>query len=217
MSPGRGTNGWRAAAASAPTLPPLRLRACRRGARGRRDRKRSASAPTRKTRGLAWRPPLTTARTTGAIGDAVRSCGRHADGPGRAASGGRDHAQLRRLPGAGEATGVIGDGCSRSGRERARGGVPELPALWPEPQTEAQLVGDRALPAMHGAWAGPDHAVLLSTADNRALPRGLRAESAEPGDRPGITGRQRTAGISDGAGPTACASVPRAVPSTRAK
>ena len=70
--------------------------------------------------------------------------------------------------GAGEATGVIGDGCSRSGRERARGGVPELSALWPEPQTEAQQADDRALPAMHGAWAGPDHAVLLSTAHNRA-------------------------------------------------
>ena len=40
----------------------------------------------------------------GAIGDDVRSCERHADDPGRAASGGRNHAHLRRLLGAGEWT-----------------------------------------------------------------------------------------------------------------
>ena len=221
----------------------------------------------------------------GAIGDAVRSCERHADDPGRAASGGRNHAHLRRLLGAGEwtasrtqrrpprrparrirldtdellratlcarggvgngvrnddrdsgstdrgsvvgltcwmamrarprsgctclsfcsaphrrrgaasaeghsasvATGGSGDGCSRSDGERARGVVPELSALWPEPQTEGQLVDDRAVAAMHGACEDPDHAALLSTAHNRTLRRGLRAECAEPGDRPGITG-----------------------------
>ena len=230
----------------------------------------------------------------GAIGDAVRSCERHADDPGRAASGGRNHAHLRRLWGRGKerlfehragrrdgerggfgwnadellratlyvavsvdrprgaavATGsgnddrdcvstgrgsvrrtdvldgdarstsnrlfvsqlllraprevrsawaggwslvakqrgVSGDGGSRSGGERARGVVPELSALWPEPQTEGQLVDDRAVPAMHGACAGPDHAGLLSTAPNRTLRRGLCAECAEPGDRPGIPG-----------------------------